>query len=84
VAFRDASLSSRTAQLTVSYSDLPSKESRNDDEALLVTAHQRIRCRVVDGLRASADCVARLDRTSAVQLLRSTVDDLRAIHDAVL
>ena len=84
VSYRDASLTPRTAELTVSYSDLPAKDAHNDDEALLVVAHQRIRCRVVRGLAAAAACVARLDRSSAVDLLRSTVDDLRAVHDAAM
>ena len=84
VSFRDASLSSRTAELTISYADLPAKEAQNDEEALLVAAHQRIRCRVVRGVRDAAASVSRLDRSSAVELLRSTVDDLRSIHDAVM
>ena len=104
VSYRDSSLTSRSAEHTVSYAELPVKEAQNnehrfrnilsrtrivkeaqnDEEALLVTARQRIRCRVVRGVSAAAESVGRLDRSSAGQHLRSTVDELRAIHDTVM
>ena len=120
VVYRDATLSSRTAELTVYYGDLPVKEAQineqallfttlqkiksrvhdeqavltkvhkkiksrvNDEHALLVTAHQQIRCRVVVGVCAAAASVGRLDRSSAVEHLRTTVDDLRNIQDTIM
>jgi len=84
VSYKDAVLSSRTAEHTVSYAELPAKETQNDEEALLVTARQRIRCQVVRGVSAAAQSVGRLDRTSAIEQLRSTVDDLRHVHDSVM
>ena len=84
VSYRDSSLTSRIAELTVSYAELPGKTPQNDEYSTLVTARQQIRCRVVRGLSAAAESVGRLDRSSAIELLRSTVDDLRSIHDAVM
>jgi len=84
VSYRDSSLTSRTAELTVSYAELPGKTTQNDEYCTLVTARQQIRCRVVRGLSAAAESVGRLDRSSAIELLRSTVDDLRSIHDVVM
>lgn len=84
VSYRDSQLSSRTAELTVSYADLPTKETQNDERAVLVASRQQIRSRVVGGVAAAARSVARLDRTSAVDVLRTTGDDLRNIHDSVM
>jgi len=84
VSYRDSLLSSRTAELTVPYADLPAKEAQNDEDALRVTARQKIRCRVVGGVSAAAVSVGRLDRSSAINQLRSTVDDLRNIHDSIM
>ena len=84
VSYRDSQLSSRTAELTVSYADLPTKETQNDERAVLIASRQQIRSRVVGGVAAAARSVARLDRTSAVDVLRTTGDDLRNIHDSVM
>ena len=84
VSYRDSSLCPRTTQLTVSYAELPSKDAQRDEQSLMVTAYQKIRSRVVSGLAAAATSVGRLDRSSAINQLRSTVDDLRDIHDSVM
>jgi len=84
VSYRDSTLTSRTAEHVVTYAELPAKEAQNDEEAMLVTARQRIRCRVVRGIAAAAQFVGRLDRSSAVDQLRSTVDELRKIHDSIM
>ena len=84
VSYRDTALRSRSTEHAVTYAELPLKEAQNDDEALLVTARQQMRCRVVRGVSAAAVSVGRLDRSSAIDTLRSTVDDLRQIHDSVV
>jgi len=84
VTYRDSTLAVRSADLLIAYSELPLKETHNDEQCLLITARQNIRCRAVRGLTSAALSVARLDRNSAVESLRSAVDDLRAIHDLVM
>ena len=84
VSYRDSALSPRTAELTLSYADLPAKEAQNDELAVVVTARQKMRARVVAGVSAAASSVGRLDRSSAVDQLRSTVDDLRNVQDSVM
>jgi len=83
VSYRDSVLTRRTGEHTVTYTELPLKPTQNDEEALLVSARQQIRCRVVRGVAAAALAVGRLDRASAIDTLRSTADDLRQIHDSV-
>lgn len=84
VSYRDSTLTPRTAELSVTYAELPAKNVLDDEQALLVSARQQIRSRVVRGVSAAATSVGRLDRSSAVEHVQSAIDDLRHIHDSVM
>lgn len=83
VSYRDVFMCSRTIEKIIYYSEIPTKESKNDEMNVLVTAKQECRMIACKALDRASVVVAKLDRTMAKTILQTAVQDLRSYFERI-
>lgn len=84
IIYKDHKMTTKQLEMTVAYKDLPPKDSLGNEADIIATYKTLVRIQACSAFDKASSLVAKLDRSTATQVLEGTIDDIRSECERLL